>query len=82
MTWKTILKDERIGTQFKDYEMAIDVIGQQITTLKNIERTIAEFFMEKDLDMERLEVLARRHYMLADAIRNVLITIMEKVEGS
>ena len=82
MTWKTILIDERIGTQFKDYEMAIDVIGQQITTLKNIERTIAEFFMEKDLDMERLEVLARRHYMLADAIRNVLITIMEKVEGS
>ena len=82
MTWKAILKDERIGTQFKDYEMAIDVIGQQITTLKNIERTIAEFFMEKDLDMERLENLARRHYMLADAIRNVLITIMEKVEGS
>ena len=82
MTWKTILKDERIGTQFKDYEMAIDVIGQQIKTLENIERTIAEFFMEKDLDMERLEVLARRHYMLADAIRNVLITIMEKVEGS
>ena len=82
MTWKAILKDERIGTQFKDYEMAIDVIGQQITVLKNIERTIAEFFMEKDLDMERLENLARRHYMLADAIRNVLITIMEKVEGS
>ena len=82
MTWKTILKDEKIGTQFKDYEMAIDVIGEQIITLKNIERTIAEFFSEKDLDMERLEDLAKRHYMLADAIRTVLITIMEKVEGS
>lgn len=82
MAWKEILKDERIGTQFKDYEMAIDVIGQQITVLKNIERTIAEFFSEKDLDMEKLEDLAKRHYMLADAIRTVLITIMEKVEGS
>tara|TARA_R100000231_G_C5284548_1_gene152670 strand:- start:108 stop:356 length:249 start_codon:yes stop_codon:yes gene_type:complete len=82
MAWKAILKDERMGTQFKDYEMAIDVIGQQITVLKNIERTIAEFFSEKDLDMEKLQDLAKRHYMLADAIRTVLITIMEKIEGS
>ena len=78
MTWQDIIKNN----QQRDYKMAIDAITEHAQVLRKVGNTVNNFFGEKQISPETLEDLLKQHYLLADAIGDVIITMMRKVQDS
>jgi len=78
MAWQDIIKNN----QQRDYQMAIDAITEHARVLKRVGDTVNSFFSEKQISPETLEELLKQHYLLADAIGDVIITMMRKVQDS
>lgn len=78
MTWKEIIKLENIAESQK----AIDVLGFQIETLKMIDEVIRKFANGEELNLIQVQNLAKSHDNRNKLIRDLLFTLMEKVEGA
>ena len=78
MTWQNIIKNN----QQRDYQLAIDAITEHAQVLRKVGNTVNSFFSEKQISPETLEDLLKQHYLLADAIGDVIITMMRKVQDS
>lgn len=78
MTWKEIIKLENIAESQK----AIDVLGFQIETLKMIDGVIRKFANGEELSLIEVENLAKSYEDRNKLIRDLLFTLMEKVDGA
>lgn len=78
MTWKEIIKLENIAESQK----AIDVLGFQIETLKMIDGVIRKFANGEELSLIEVENLSKSYDDRNKLIRDLLFTLMEKVEGA
>lgn len=78
MTWQNIIKKN----QQRDYQLAIDAITEHTQVLKKVENTVNSFFSEKQVNADTLADLLDQHYFYADAIGDVIITMMRKVQDS
>ncbi len=78
VTWKEIIKLENIAESQK----AIDVLGFQIETLKMIDGVIRKFANGEELSLIEVENLSKSYDDRNKLIRDLLFTLMEKVEGA
>lgn len=78
MTWKEIIKLENIAESQK----AIDVLGFQIETLKMIDGVIRKFANGEELSLIEVENLSKSYDDRNKLIRDLLFTLMEKVDGA
>jgi hypothetical protein len=77
MTWRDIIKVNTIA----DSQKAIDALGFQIETLKMIDEAIRKFANGEELSLIEVKNLAKSHDNRNKLIRDLMITLMEKVEG-
>lgn len=78
MTWKDIIKLDVMA----DSQKAIDVLGVQRENLQMIDDLIRKFANNEELNLIEIKKLAESHYRYAEAIRKILVTFIEKVEGA
>tara|TARA_R100000734_G_C3287867_1_gene80223 strand:- start:104 stop:340 length:237 start_codon:yes stop_codon:yes gene_type:complete len=78
MAWKDIIKVDVMA----DSQKAIDVLGVQIENLQMIDELIRKFANNEELNLIEIKKLAKSHYRHAEAIRKILVTFIEKVEGA
>ena len=78
MTWRDIIKLENIAESQK----AIDALGFQIDTLKMIDEVIRKFANGEELSLIEVQKLSKSHDNRTKLIRDLLVTLMEKIEGA
>lgn len=78
MTWRDIIKLENIAESQK----AIDALGFQIDTLKMIDEAIRKFANGEELSLIEVQKLSKSHDNRTKLIRDLLFTLMEKIEGA
>lgn len=78
MTWKDIIKVDVIA----DSQKAIDVIGTQRENLDMIDEAVRKFANGEELDLAEMENLDKSHISNTVKIKQVMVTLIKKIEGA